>query len=166
MVSFCTLIWTLFFSLFFFSILFLFFVFHSTVQSKLCGVWLHWSLASRGLPLCAAKGPCSVSCHSVLVSDCTHLCLLHETCYEYEWWLLSYTAISPLLSRLTALLSCVILNEWLQLFIACFEYPPKWRTYTIFGLLHDWCRVRLLPFQHILFIPYNHVASLHAKPHT
>ena len=117
--------------------------------------------------------------------------LLHETCYEYEdewWWLsytaisplccmkhamnvsdewrsLSYTIISPLLSRLTALLSCAILNEWLQFL---------WRVFNIHGsgvltplLVVAWlCHVRLLPFQCIVFTPYNYVASLHAKPHT
>ena len=31
------------------------------------------------------------------------------------------------------------------LFIAGFEYPPKWCTYSAIWLLHDWCRVKLLP---------------------
>ena len=35
-------------------------------------------------------------------------------------------ALSPLPSRLAALLSYVISSERLPHFIVCFEYPPKW----------------------------------------
>ena len=87
-----------FFSLSFFSFfLFSFFILQFNLNSMACDYTDHLS-SSRGLLLCAAKGPCSVSCHSELVSDCTHLCLLHKTGYQYEgeWWWLSYTTISPL----------------------------------------------------------------------
>ena len=51
---------------------------------------------------------------------------------------------SPLLSRLTALLSHVILNKWLQPFIAHFQYPPKWCTYCTIWLLHGWSCVKVI----------------------
>ena len=74
----------LFFFFFFFFFLFSFFILQFNLNSVACDYTDHLS-SSRGLLLCAAKGPCSVSCHSELVSDCTHLCLLHKTGYQYEY---------------------------------------------------------------------------------
>lgn len=37
------------------------------------------------------------------------------------------------------LLLCVILNEWLSLFLKCgFEYPQKWCTYSSVWLTGEW----------------------------
>ena len=64
---------------------------------------------------------------------------------------------SLLSSRLAALLLHVILNESLQLFIACFEYPHEWRAYSAVWLLHGRCHVKLLPSRRVLCTSYNHV---------
>ena len=63
---------------------------------------------------------------------------------------------SLLSSRLAALLLHVILNESLQLFIACFEYPHEWRAYSAVWLLHGRCHVKLLPSRRVLCTSYNH----------
>ena len=66
---------------------------------------------------------------------------------------------SLLLSRLTALLLHVTLNEWLSRFTPCFEYPHKGCSCSTVWFLHGWCYSKLLPSQHILCMPYNHAPN-------
>ena len=77
-----------------------------------------------------------------------------------HWWLLSHGAVI-LCSLLSLQIYCafityLVLNERLSLFIARFEYPPKWCTYSALWFLHGWCHVRLLPFRGVLCAPYDH----------
>ena len=63
----------------------------------------------------------------------------------YCYWLLLYSTI--LCSQADSLHSC---SMWFwmcdcSLFIAHFEYPPKWCTYSTIWLLHGWCHMNLLP---------------------
>ena len=51
--------------------------------------------------------------------------LWHQSCC---CWSLLYSAI--LRSRADSLRSHVILHEWIAFYSACFEYPPKWCTYS------------------------------------
>ena len=67
----------------------------------------------------------------------------------------------PLSSKLTALLSHVILNVQLvgglkKNLIALLEYPPKWCMGSAAWLLHGWCHVKPLPSRGVLRTPYNH----------
>ena len=62
----------------------------------------------------------------------------------------------------------VILNEWLA-FYGPLGISIDVVTYRAVWLLHGWCHMKLLPPQHFLCLPYNHVPcvmSLQAKPHT
>ena len=57
------------------------------------------------------------------------------------WWLLCSTST---VQADLQLLSHVILNESLKLFMVHLEYPLKWCTFSAVWLLHGWCHVKLL----------------------
>ena len=79
---------------------------------------------------------------------------------------------SLLLSRLTALLLHVTVNEWLSLFTACFEYPHKGCSCSTVWFLHGWFHskllhlstlcVRLTTMHQITSFHANHVPRVHA----
>ena len=83
---------------------------------------------------------------------CHPLYILNDSLvYYYYYWSLLYSTI--LRSWADSLHSHVILHEWTAFysaFFVCFEYPPKWCTYSA-GMA--W---QLLPSQRILCTPYNH----------
>ena len=58
------------------------------------------------------------------------------------WWLLCGTVLCTPADLLV--MSHVILNESLKLFIAHLEYPRKWCTFSAVWLLHGWCHVKLV----------------------
>ena len=121
------------------------------------------SMQGLGISLHPYTKTWEVSSQSVILSPLgLSLFIIYQL---IDWWSFLYSHI--LCSRaLTVFWLHMILNEWLLLFIAHFEYPPKWCTYSAFWLLHGWCHVKLLPFQCVLCIPYmQNVTSLHATPH-
>ena len=92
-------------------------------------------------------------------------CSNNQYAWNQKWYddgMIAFTERwSPCSSRLaalqahTSLLSHVILNEWLCLFIARFEYPPKWCTYS--AVIVTWLVPRkLLPSRRVLCTPHNH----------
>ena len=82
-----------------------------------------------------------------------------------NWWLCLYSTV---LFSVLEWAHCAFGHMWFWRIDQHFEYPLKWCTYSTFGLLCGWCRVKLLPSQHVLCTPYNH-APCHVtlcKAHT
>ena len=50
-------------------------------------------------------------------------------------------------------------------FSVCFEYLPKWCTYSTYWLVHGWCHVKLLLSWHVLCKPYNHAPCHFMQSH-
>ena len=75
-----------------------------------------------------------------------------------DWWSLLVLYDAILLSRADSLRRLtVILNEWLWLFMARYEYPRA----ALFGCYRaddSWRHVQLLPSRLVLCTPYNHAA--------
>ena len=88
----------------------------------------------------------------------------------YHYWSLLYSA--NLCCRAESLRSS---RKWFwmsdcNLFIAHFEYPPKWCTYSSVWLLHGWCHVKLLLFRRTFCVHHatmhQSIITLYSKPHT
>ena len=72
---------------------------------------------------------------------------------------------SPLSNRLTALMSQLIVNEWLELFVAPFWISTEVVHLQRCWLLYGWYYLKLLPPRRVLFVPYIppcHVTSCKA----